>query len=79
MRILRLTCKSCGAPFESGVPLAPEHVRGVKLRALEVCPVCGAEGDYDVEDYRDTDRNGGAATVEPADPGDSLPPPPGTP
>ncbi len=74
MRILRLTCKSCGAPFESGVPLATEHVRGVKLRALEVCPVCGAGGDYDVEDYRDSDGNG-ATGVEPSDPGDAPPTP----
>jgi hypothetical protein len=49
--ILHLTCKSCGAPFESGVPFLPEHLRGIRLRALEVCPVCGAAADYQAREY----------------------------
>jgi hypothetical protein len=55
MRILWLVCKSCGSPFESGVPLCREILEGVKLRALEVCPVCGARSDYEGADYREPD------------------------
>jgi hypothetical protein len=53
MRILWLVCKSCGSPFESGVPLCREILDGVKLRALEVCPVCGSRADYEAADYRE--------------------------
>lgn len=48
---LELVCRSCGVRFESGVPLRPEHLAGVKLRALEVCPGCGTAADYRNEDY----------------------------
>ena len=51
MRALELVCKSCRARFESGVPLEREHLVGVKLRALEVCPACGTAADYRNEDY----------------------------
>jgi hypothetical protein len=53
MHILRLVCKSCGAAFESGIPLCREHVNGVKLRTLEVCSACGAHGDYEAGEYLD--------------------------
>jgi hypothetical protein len=49
--LLQLTCKLCAARFESGIPLEREHVEGVKLRTLEVCPSCDAAADYSVEDY----------------------------
>ncbi|MBA2564086.1 MAG: hypothetical protein H0V09_01520 [Gemmatimonadetes bacterium] len=53
MTVLELDCKTCGARFPSGVPLARAHVEDVKLRTLEVCPACGAAADYRGEEYLD--------------------------
>jgi hypothetical protein len=76
MRILWLVCKSCGASFESGVPLCRELLEGVKLRSLEVCPSCGVRADYEAADYREpdgvpSDRSGQdtSAATGPAAPG----------
>ena len=79
MRILWLVCKSCGASFESGVPLCRELLEGVKLRSLEVCPSCGQRADYDAADYRDPedvssagsgqDTSAGAGPAAPRAPG----------
>jgi hypothetical protein len=72
MRVLRLACKSCSAVFESGVPLEREHLAGIKLRTLEVCPHCGAAADYRGEEYLDPDTDqqvrstGGRASGSPA-------------
>ncbi|MFN2431409.1 MAG: hypothetical protein ABR599_01050 [Gemmatimonadota bacterium] len=53
MRILTIACKGCGRPFESGIPVGGEHLSGVKVRALEVCPACGTAAEYGNEDYRE--------------------------
>jgi hypothetical protein len=60
--ILRLVCKSCGVPFESGIPLSREHLQGLKLRALEICPLCGAQADYEATEYQDPDPAGPGAS-----------------
>jgi hypothetical protein len=57
MRLLQLRCKSCGAHFETGVPLHREHLEGCKIRCLEVCPACGAAADYRDEDYLDPEES----------------------
>lgn len=53
MRVLQLVCTDCGSRFASGVPFLGEHLAGVKLRALEVCPSCGRAGEYAAEDYQE--------------------------
>ena len=60
MHLLQLVCKSCGARFESGVPLQREHLEGVKLRTLEICPDCGVAADYRNEDYMEPGAASGA-------------------
>lgn len=61
MKILQVVCKACGLRFESGVPLARQELRVLeRVRALEVCPRCGAAGDYTAQDYLDPDPAGTA-------------------
>lgn len=70
MRLLRVVCKGCRTSFASGIPLRREHLEGVKIRSLEVCPACGTAADYGAGDYLEPDDapgRGGAAGEAPPD------------